>query len=72
MAFGLKLRCTQCGATDFTFRHPSGRPRCGLCGTFAHGPAVARWRARRKFTMIALAVLAGAVVIWLIGFSGLI
>jgi hypothetical protein len=67
MAWGLKLRCTQCGATEFTFRHPSGRPRCALCGTFAHGPEVAKWRARRRFAMIALAVLAGAVVIWVLG-----
>lgn len=67
MAWGLKLRCTQCGATEFTFRHPSGRPRCALCGAFAHGPEVAKWRARRRFAMIALAVLAGAVVIWVLG-----
>lgn len=67
MAWGLKLRCTQCGATEFTFRHPSGRPRCALCGTFAHGPEVAKWRARRRFAIIALAVLAGAVVIWVLG-----
>ena len=67
MAWGLKLRCTQCGATEFTFRHPSGRPRCAMCGTFAHGPEVAKWRARRRFAMTALAVLAGAVVIWVLG-----
>lgn len=67
MALGLKLRCTQCGATEFPFRHPSGRPRCAMCGTFAHGPEVAKWRARRRFAMIALAVLAGAVVIWVLG-----
>ena len=67
MVFGPKLRCTQCGATEFTFRHPSGRPRCALCGAFAHGPEVAKWRARRRWTMIGVVVLAGAAAIWLIG-----
>ncbi|MDH3236155.1 MAG: hypothetical protein OEQ29_21745 [Alphaproteobacteria bacterium] len=67
MAFGVKLRCTRCGATDFTFRHPSGRPRCALCGTFAHGPAVAHWRQRRKFAIIGLVLSAAAIAVWLLG-----
>jgi uncharacterized protein (DUF983 family) len=67
MALGLKLRCAQCGATEFAFRHPSGRPRCALCGTFAHGPEVAKWRARRRLAMIGLILTAGAVAIWLLG-----
>ncbi len=67
MALLSRLRCSRCGAIDFSFRHPSGRPRCAVCGTFAHGPEVARWRRNRRLVAAALvgALLAIAVWAWL-------
>lgn len=66
LAFMAKLRCARCGSTEFTFRHPSGRPRCALCGTFAHGPEVAKWRFRRRLTtaLVIAAIVAIAAAAW--------
>ncbi|MDX1484774.1 MAG: hypothetical protein R3229_09850 [Alphaproteobacteria bacterium] len=74
MAIGSALRCRQCGSRTFNHRHPTGRPRCAVCGTFAFGPEVARWRGRWKrrivFSVLALAIaLAG---VWMLREAGVL
>jgi rubredoxin len=42
-----KMRCRKCGYDDFNYSHPSGWPRCGVCGAFAYSRNLPKLRARR-------------------------